>query len=77
MQFRYDLMDPHISICSPEVLMLFSDNFDYQDISNDFVKGVLGSEILGNRLHVHIVTDEYAARIKDWHTYDSISRVIF
>ncbi len=23
-------MDTHIAICAPEVLMLFSDNFDYQ-----------------------------------------------
>jgi translation initiation factor eIF-2B subunit epsilon len=29
-QLRYDLMDSHISICTPEVLMLFTDNFDWQ-----------------------------------------------
>lgn len=28
-QLRYDLMDSHISICTPEVLMLFTDNFDW------------------------------------------------
>lgn len=27
---RTDLVDAHIYICAPEVLMLFSDNFDYQ-----------------------------------------------
>jgi hypothetical protein len=29
-QLREDLVDPHIYICAPEVLALFSDNFDYQ-----------------------------------------------
>lgn len=39
LQIRTDLMDTHISICAPEVLMLFSDNFDYQNIKKDFVTG--------------------------------------
>lgn len=29
-EVRSDLADSEIYICSPEVLMLFSDNFDYQ-----------------------------------------------
>lgn len=29
-QIRTDLLDCHCCICSPEVLLLFSDNFDYQ-----------------------------------------------
>lgn len=43
---RSDIMDTHIYICTPEVLMLFTDNFDYQEMRKDFVRGVLGSEIL-------------------------------
>lgn len=27
---RTDLLNLHVYICAPEVLMLFSDNFDYQ-----------------------------------------------
>ena len=30
-----------VYICSPEVLMLFTDNFDYQSIRKDFVCGIL------------------------------------
>lgn len=74
LQVRYDLMDTHIDICSPEVLELFEDNFDWGDIREDFVGGVLGSEILGNRIFTHVVEGQYAARIKDWRTYDSVSR---
>ena len=29
-QMRTDLLDTHIAICAPEVLLLFSDNFDFQ-----------------------------------------------
>lgn len=52
-QVRFDLMDVGIYICAPEVLMLFSDNFDYQNIRRDFVTGVLSEEELGNKLFVH------------------------
>lgn len=38
-QVRCDLMDTQIAICAPEVLMLFSDNFDYQNLRRDFVTG--------------------------------------
>lgn len=46
LQVRSDLMDSHISICAPEVLMLFSDNFDYQNVKRDFVTG----EALGDNV---------------------------
>ena len=38
-QVRSDLIDSQIAICAPEVLMLFSDNFDYQNVKKDFVSG--------------------------------------
>jgi len=38
-QIRYDLMDSYVCVCSPEVLLRFVDEFDYQDIREDFVKG--------------------------------------
>jgi translation initiation factor eIF-2B subunit epsilon len=53
---RTDLMDVGIYICAPEVLMLFSDNFDYQNVRRDFVTGVLSEEELGNKLYVHEIT---------------------
>lgn len=53
LQIRFDLMDIGIYVCAPEVLMLFSDNFDYQNIRKDFVSGVLSEEELGNKLYVH------------------------
>lgn len=54
--------------------MLFTDNFDYQDIRADFLCGVLGSEILGNKIFTHVISGGYAARVRDMRTYDSVSR---
>nr|KAF6381820.1 eukaryotic translation initiation factor 2B subunit epsilon [Pipistrellus kuhlii] len=42
-EIRYDLLDCHISICSPQVAQLFTDNFDYQT-RDDFVRGLLVNE---------------------------------
>ena len=38
-----DLLDCQLFICSPTVLTLFTDNFDYKTIS-EFIKGVLINE---------------------------------
>jgi len=73
---RYDLIDCHIDICAPEVLFLFTDNFDYQDIRRDFIKGLMSSEILGYKISAHVIQGEYAARVKDLRTYNSVSKDI-
>eukprot|EP01119_Soliformovum_irregulare_P008978 TRINITY_DN2207_c0_g1_i1.p1 TRINITY_DN2207_c0_g1~~TRINITY_DN2207_c0_g1_i1.p1 ORF type:complete len:698 (-),score=261.33 TRINITY_DN2207_c0_g1_i1:25-1848(-) len=73
---RYDLLDCRIDVCAPEVLLLFADNFDYEDVRSDFIRGMLTSEILGNKVHAHIIDGEYAARVKDLRTYDSVSKDI-
>lgn len=54
-QVRADLLDTHIAICSPEVLMMFSDNFDYQSLKRDFVVGTLSEEELGKKIYLHIL----------------------
>lgn len=46
LQLRYDLLDSQISVCSPEVLALFKDNFDYLN-RDHFVKGLLDNEDVG------------------------------
>jgi translation initiation factor eIF-2B subunit epsilon len=54
-QFRYDLLDTHVDICSPEVLMQFSDNFDYQDIRKDFIHNEAANFELGNKILAHVI----------------------
>lgn len=76
LDIRYDLMDCQIDICSLNVLALFTENFDYQDMRRDFLRGVLTSEILGVRIATHLLTREYASRVRSPHLYDSISKDI-
>jgi len=75
-QLRYDLIDCHIDICSPEVLGLFSDNFDFTDIRKDFIHDILSSELLDYKLSTYVLQNEYAARVKDLPTYHSVSKDI-
>ncbi|XP_004834963.1 translation initiation factor eIF-2B subunit epsilon [Heterocephalus glaber] len=71
-EIRYDLLDCHISICSPQVAQLFTDNFDYQT-RDDFVRGLLvNEEILGNQIHVHVTAREYGARVSNLHMYSAV-----
>ncbi|RVE61635.1 hypothetical protein OJAV_G00172400 [Oryzias javanicus] len=72
-EIRHDLLDCHISICSPQVAELFTDNFDYQT-RDDFVRGILvNEEILGNQIHMHVTKDGYGARVSNLLMYDSVS----
>lgn len=54
-QVRTDLRLSSVFICSSEVLMLLSDNFDYQSVARDLVPGVLSEQELGGMLHVHVL----------------------
>ncbi|XP_054711048.1 translation initiation factor eIF-2B subunit epsilon-like [Uloborus diversus] len=73
---HYDLLDTHISICSPCVPPLFSDNFDYQNL-DDFVKGlIVNEELLGNSMYIHITQSGYGASISNLYMYDIVSQDI-
>lgn len=71
-----DKQDCYIDICSPEVLSLFTDNFDYQHLRRHFVKGLLVDDIMGYKIFTHEIYSDYAARIDDLRSYDSISKDI-
>ena len=75
-QLSHNLLDPQIGICSPEVPMLFSDNFDWQTWSG-FVKGVLDYEevsiTLQNISQIYVVFMDFFinyanAVVKDFQT---------
>lgn len=71
---RYDVLDCHVSVCDPTVPQLFSDNFDYQTRYH-FIRGILvNEEIMGNHIYTHFISDQYAARVSNLHTYDAISK---
>jgi translation initiation factor eIF-2B subunit epsilon len=54
-------------------LALFTENFDYQDIQNDFIKGVLDSELLGKNIHCQILREGYACCPTNMQMYKSIT----
>ncbi|QLG73953.1 hypothetical protein HG535_0F04650 [Zygotorulaspora mrakii] len=70
---RNDLIDCRIDICSPLVPAVFQENFDYQMLRSDFIKGVLTSDLLSKHVYAY-VTEEYANRVVSWKTYDTITQ---
>jgi len=74
-QMRHDLLDCHISICSPTVLQLMADNFDFETI-DDLVKGILvNEEVQDVSVYVHTLRPmEYAARAADLVAYAAVSQ---
>uniref|UniRef100_A0ACB8FB87 Translation initiation factor eIF-2B subunit epsilon n=1 Tax=Sphaerodactylus townsendi TaxID=933632 RepID=A0ACB8FB87_9SAUR len=72
-EVRHDLLDCHISICSPQVAELFTDNFDYQT-RDDFVRGLLvNEEVLGNQIHLQVTSEEYGATVSNLLMYEAVS----
>ncbi|WPK25839.1 hypothetical protein PUMCH_003172 [Australozyma saopauloensis] len=72
---RNDLIDCHIDICSPIVPQIFQENFDYQTLRTDFLKGVLTSDLLKKSIYAYLLDEsEYGARVESWSTYSSISQ---
>ena len=74
---RQDLIDCRIDICTPDVLSLWSDNFDNQSPRKDFLHGVLKDhELNGKTIHTFVIKDHYAARVESLLSYASISHDI-
>ncbi|KAL8600194.1 hypothetical protein ACOMHN_062484 [Nucella lapillus] len=76
MVFHQDLLDGQLYICSPMVLYLFTDNFDYSTL-DDFIRGIIiNEEIFGNTVHVNVLKNKYCARITNPYMYNIISQDI-
>jgi translation initiation factor eIF-2B subunit epsilon len=74
-EIRSDLVDCGIDICTPEVLALWSESFDYELPRKNFLHGVLKDwELNGKMIYAEILDDGYAARASNLQMYDCISR---
>ncbi|KAI0381363.1 nucleotide-diphospho-sugar transferase [Hypomontagnella monticulosa] len=72
---RTDLIDAEIDICTPDVLALWSESFDYELPRANFLHGVLKDwELNGKMIHTEIVNEGYSARVRNLQMYDAISR---
>ena len=74
--FKTSVLDCHVDICSPELLLQFSDNFDYQDIRRHFIENEVVNWELGMHVYSYFIEQEYAARVHDPRTYHSVCRDI-
>ncbi|KAI8145758.1 nucleotide-diphospho-sugar transferase [Fennellomyces sp. T-0311] len=72
-EFRNDLVDPFLDVCSVEVPALFTENFDWQKLRTDFVHGILTSDILGKTIYIDIISEPYVARIQNEQLYSTVS----
>jgi translation initiation factor eIF-2B subunit epsilon len=75
-QFRSDLLDCHIDICSPEVLLQFADNFDYHDIRKQFIHNEVVNWELGMHIFGYVLQNEYAARVHEPRSYHAVCQDI-
>ncbi|XP_018395549.1 PREDICTED: translation initiation factor eIF-2B subunit epsilon [Cyphomyrmex costatus] len=68
-------LDTHIYLCSPSVLPLFADNFDFQTM-DDFIRGVLmNEEILDSRIYwQQLNTEDYALPITSWKAHHVLTQ---
>jgi translation initiation factor eIF-2B subunit epsilon len=74
-----NLIDPCIDICTPEVLALWSDNFDFQRPRNHFLHQVLKDyELNGKKIFLHLLDKpgQFAYRVQHLRSYDKISRYV-
>ncbi|KAL1862981.1 hypothetical protein VTK73DRAFT_6512 [Phialemonium thermophilum] len=76
-EIRTDLIDCGIDICTPDVLALWSESFDYELPRKNFLHGVLKDwELNGKLIHADIIDEGYAARASNLQQYDAISKDI-
>ncbi|TLS23157.1 uncharacterized protein PpBr36_06656 [Pyricularia pennisetigena] len=74
-EMRTDLIDCEIDICTPDVLALWSDSFDYEAPRKHFLHGVLKDwELNGKLIYTNIVNEGYGARASNLQLYESITR---
>lgn len=48
---------------------LFTENFDYEDLRQDFVNGVLTSDLLQKNIYCYIAKSGYGANITSFEEY--------
>lgn len=76
-EIRGDLIDCHIDICTPDVLGLWTEYFDYRTLRRSFLHGVLKDYELNRKtIYAAITSDQYGARVKNSREYDVVSKDI-
>ncbi|KAH7382805.1 nucleotide-diphospho-sugar transferase [Cadophora sp. MPI-SDFR-AT-0126] len=75
LEIRTDLIDCGIDICTPDVLALWAESFDYEVPRRHFLHGVLKDyELNGKTIHTEVVEEHYAARVFNLQSYEAVSK---
>ena len=75
MEVRADLIDCGVDICTPDVLALWTESFDYEVPRRHFLHGVLkDNELNGKTIYTEIVDDHYASRVFNLQSYEAVSK---
>lgn len=75
LEIRTDLIDAQIDICTPDVLALWSESFDYELPRANYLHGVLKDHGLnGKMVHTEIVSAGYSARATNLQMFEAISK---
>jgi len=75
-RIMHNVVDCYVDVCAPEVLKLFEASFDWADIRQHFLRGVLESELQPLKAHAFFVENAYAANAHDFASYAAISKDI-
>ncbi|KAK4216357.1 nucleotide-diphospho-sugar transferase [Rhypophila decipiens] len=74
-EIRSDLIDAQIDICTPEVLALWSESFDYELPRKNFLSGVIKDwELNGKLIYAEVMKEGYAVRASNLALYERVSR---
>lgn len=74
LDIRQDLIDCRIDIGTPDMLSLWTENFDNQQPRRDFLYGVLKDhELNGKTIHTYTIGDNYANRVDNPSAYAAIT----
>jgi len=52
-----------------QVPALFTENFDYEDLQQDFVNGVLNSDLLSKNIYRYIAKSGYSGNVISFEEY--------
>ena len=74
LQACFDYIDCHIDICTPELIKIFSDNYDFKSLDNKLINNSLSNDVSEDRFFFYDVPIcEYVGFINNPKTYGMVA----
>ncbi len=68
-----NIIDCHIDICSLNFLLRITDEFDYQNLREEFIVSEVTNQELGRGIYAYLIDDDYAVKIHEPRIYHKVS----